>query len=95
MYTSINIRKIKFVAYIYIHSNQNVDEKSDIYAKIEAGKHLHAVFLLTAEQRQWRHDVADVQSDCRELWFILKSWDVALLNIIICMQTTVRSNGLL
>ena len=52
IYTSINIRKIKFIVYIYIHFNQNVDEKSDISAKIEAGKHLHAVFLLTAEQRQ-------------------------------------------
>ena len=52
VYTSINIRKIKFIAYSYIHFNQNVDEKSDISAKIEAGKHLHAVFLLTAEQRQ-------------------------------------------
>ena len=50
--TLINIRKIKFIAYIYIHFNQNVDEKSDISAKIEAGKHLHAVFLLTAIQRQ-------------------------------------------
>ena len=53
-----------FIAYIYIHFNQNVDEKSDISAKLEAGKkkqHLHAVFLLKA----------DVQSDCRESWFIL------------------------
>ena len=40
---------MKFIAYIYIHFNKNVDEKSDISAKIEAGKHLHAVFLLTAE----------------------------------------------
>ena len=40
------------VNFIYIHFNQNVDEKSDISAKTEAGKHLHALFLLTAEQRQ-------------------------------------------
>ena len=44
IYSSINIRKIKFIAYIYIHFNQNFDEKSDISANIEAGKHLHAVF---------------------------------------------------
>ena len=43
---------MKFFAYIYIHFNPNFDEKSDISAKIEAGKHLHAVFLLTAELRQ-------------------------------------------
>ena len=30
----------------------NTEEKSDVSAKIEARKHLHAVFLLTAEQRQ-------------------------------------------
>ena len=60
VYTSINIRKIKFIAYIYIHFNQNTDEKSHISAKIETGKHLHTVFLLTAAQRQWRHDVADI-----------------------------------
>ena len=52
VYTSINIRKIKFTAYIYIHFNQNDEEKSDINTKIEAGKHLPTVFLLTAEQRQ-------------------------------------------
>ena len=46
--------KNNFIAYIYMHFNQNVDEKSYVSAKIEAGKHLHAVFLLTAEQRQWR-----------------------------------------
>ena len=52
VYTSINIRKIEFIAYIYIHFNQNVDEKFDISAKIETGNYLHAVFLLTAVQRQ-------------------------------------------
>ena len=47
--TRPNAEKIKFIAYIYIHLNQNVYEKSDISVKSEAGKHLHAVFLLTAE----------------------------------------------
>ena len=52
--TSINVRKIKFIAYIiiYIPFNQNLDEKSYKSAKIEAVKHLHAVFLLNAEQRR-------------------------------------------
>ena len=45
-------QKIKFIAYVYSHFNQNVDEKIDMSAKIEAGKHLHAVFLQTAEQCQ-------------------------------------------
>ena len=36
---------MKFIAYIFTHFNQN--EISDISAKIEAGQHLHAVFLLT------------------------------------------------
>ena len=50
---SINIRKNKFIAYIYIRFNQNLDENSYISTKIEAA------FLLTAEQR-------DVQSDYKE-----------------------------
>ena len=66
VYTSINIRKIKFIAYIYIYFNQNLDEKSYIIVKTEAVKHLHALLLLTANS-------ADVQSDCREPWFILTS----------------------
>ena len=37
--------KNKFIGYIYIHFNQNLDEKSYISAKIEAVKHLHAVLL--------------------------------------------------
>ena len=41
-----------FIACIYIHLNQNLDEKSYISAKIEAVNHLHAVFLLTAVQRR-------------------------------------------
>ena len=83
-----NIRKIKFITYIYIHFNPKVDEKSVRSAKIEAGKYLHAVFQLTAEQRHWRHDVAGVQSDCREPWLFgrhLTSCDVAWLNVIIEM----------
>ena len=70
VHTSMNLRKMKFISY------QNVDEKSGISAKIEAGQHLHAVFLLSVEQRRWRHDVADVQSDCRAPWFILTSFKV-------------------
>ena len=83
VYTSINIRKLSSLV-IFIHFNPNVDEKSDISAKIEAGKHLYADFLLTAEQRQWRHDVADVQSDCREPWFILTSFKVMLRRVAQC-----------
>ena len=52
IYTSINIRKIKVIVYIYTPLNQNLDEKFYIKAEIEAVKHLHAVFLLTAEQRR-------------------------------------------
>ena len=36
--------------YIYIHVNQNLDEKFYLSAITEAVKHLHAVFLLIAEQ---------------------------------------------
>ena len=39
---------------------------SHVSAKIQAVKHLHAVFMLFAEQR-------DVKSNCREPWFILTS----------------------
>ena len=53
-------------AYIYMRFNQNYDEKSYTSATIEAVRYLLAVSLLTSEQRQWRHDVANVQSDCRE-----------------------------
>ena len=91
VYTSINIRKIKFFAYIYIHFNQNIDENSDISAKIEAEKHVHAFFfLLTAEQRQWRHDVADVQSDCREPWFVLTSSKVMWRRVAQCYYWNVN-----
>ena len=84
VYTSINIRKNKFIAYIYIHFNQNIDEKSDISAKIEAGKHLHSIFRLTMEQRQWRYDVAEAQSDCREPWFILTSFKAMWRRVAQC-----------
>ena len=43
-------QKIKFIAYIYFRFHQKLEEKSDISAKNEAVKHLHAVFLLTANQ---------------------------------------------
>ena len=50
-------------AYIYLLFYLEFDEQFGITAKIEAGKELRAVFLLTADQRHWRHDVSDVQSD--------------------------------
>ena len=46
-----NKKKKKFIAYIYIYSNQNLDYNSYtcyISTKIEALKHLHIIFLLTA-----------------------------------------------
>ena len=52
VYTSINIRKIKFIAYIYFRFYQNLEDKAYTSARIEEVKHLYAVFLLTAEQRQ-------------------------------------------
>ena len=51
-------QKIYFIGYIYSLFNQNLDIKSNISSKTEAIKQLHAVFLLTAEQGQWRHGVA-------------------------------------
>ena len=53
------------IAYIYLLFYLEFDEQVGIRAKIEAGKELHADFLLTADQRHWRHNVSDVQSDCR------------------------------
>ena len=44
-------KKNKFTAYIYIRVNHNLDKKSYISAQTETVKHLHAVFLLTAEHR--------------------------------------------
>ena len=63
-----------FIAYIYLLFHLEIDEQFGITAKIEAEKELYADFLLKADQRHWRHDVSDVQSDCRELWFILTSF---------------------
>ena len=55
------------MAIIYIRFNQIFDEKSYISATIEAVKHLHAFFLLTAEHRRR-------PSDCKgPSWFILAS----------------------
>ena len=62
------------IAYIYLLFYLEIDEQFDITAKIEAEKELHADFLLKADQRHWRHDASDVQSDCRESWFILTSF---------------------
>ena len=60
---------------LFLHSlNQSLEENSCINAKIEAVKHLFAFFfLLRAEQCQWRCNIADVQSDCREPSFIWTS----------------------
>ena len=54
VYISINIRKNKFIAYMYIYIpfNQSHDENFYISAKIETVKHLRAFFLLTEEQHQ-------------------------------------------
>ena len=52
IYISINITKIKFVASVYIRFNHTFDEKSYISPKTEAVNILHAVCLLTAEQRR-------------------------------------------
>ena len=59
------------IAYIYLIFYLEIDEQFDITAKIEAEKELHADFVLKADQRHWRHDVSDVQLDCRKSWFIL------------------------
>ena len=69
----IDVRKIKFITSIYIRFNQNLDVNSYISTKIEAITHLQAIFRLTSERRRWRHDVAIVQSDRRDSWFILTS----------------------
>ena len=59
---------------IYLLFYVEIDEQFGITAKIQAEKELHADFLLKADQRHWRHDVSDVQSDGREPWFILTSF---------------------
>ena len=51
VYNSINIRKMMFIAYIYIPFYLEIDEQFGIIAKIEAEKELHADFLLKADQR--------------------------------------------
>ena len=48
-----------FIAYIYIHFNQNVEEKSDISAKFEAGKHLQAVFFLLAAESSMSNQIVE------------------------------------
>ena len=44
VYTFINIRKIKIIAYMYNCFNENFNEKPYISSKIESVKHLHTVF---------------------------------------------------
>ena len=51
VYTSINIRKMMFIAYIYFLFYLEIDEQFGITAKIEAENELHADFLLKADQR--------------------------------------------
>ena len=51
VYTSINIRKMISIAYIYFLFYLEIDEQFGITAKIEAEKELHADFLLKAVQR--------------------------------------------
>ena len=51
VYTSINIRKMLFIAYIYFLFYLKIDKQFGITAKIEAEKELHADFLLKADQR--------------------------------------------
>ena len=51
VYTSIKIRKMMFIAYIYFLFYLEIDEYFGITAKIEAEKELHADFLLKADQR--------------------------------------------
>ena len=51
VYTSINIRKMMFIAYIYFLFYLEIDEQFGITAKIEAEKELHADLLLKADQR--------------------------------------------
>ena len=51
------------IVYIYLLFYLEIDEQFGITAKIEAEKKLHADFLLKADQRHWRHDIADVTSN--------------------------------
>ena len=77
----MNIRKIMFIPYIYPLFTQNLDEKSYISATTEAVKHLHAVVLLSAEQR-------GRPIRLRDAWFIVTS-------ITSRDSITLRSNGFL
>ena len=65
---------MSMIAYIYLLFYLEIDEQFGITAKTEAEKDLHADFLLKADQHNWRRDGSDVQSDCRESWFILTSF---------------------
>ena len=51
VYTSINIRKMMFIAYIYFLFYLEIDEQFGITAKIETEKELLADFLFKADQR--------------------------------------------
>ena len=51
VYTSINIRNMMSIVYIYFLFYLEIDEQFGITAKIEAEKELHADFLLKADQR--------------------------------------------
>ena len=62
------------IAYIYLLFYLEIDEQFGITTKIEAEKELHADFLLKADQHHCCHDVSDVQTDCRESWFMLTSF---------------------
>ena len=76
VYTSINIRNMIFIAYIYFLFYLEIDEQFGITAKIDAD------FLLKADQRLWRHDVSDVRSACWESWFILTSFTFKVILVI-------------
>ena len=72
--TSINIRKNKFIAYIYTCHSQNLDEISYISAKTESVKHLQAVLVNNGTASKTTY-VAEVKSDRRQPWFIMaKLW---------------------
>ena len=68
------MKKMMSIADIYLLFYLEIDEQFGITVKIEAEKELHTDFLLKADQYHLRHDVSDVQSDCREPWFILTSF---------------------
>ena len=51
VYTSINIRKMMSIAYIYFLFYLEIDEQLGITAKVEAENELHVDFVLKADQR--------------------------------------------